>query len=288
MGKALNITKSALLALVLAACVTLAGCEINVHSPWPRLALETRSVTISPTVDSYTMSVRGGSGDFLAEISNADVADVHVEATYGGPGHVLVIEPKKEGVAIITVIDRKTAAFELCSLTVTMDARTIDFRIVDVVTNVDADNPEVIEANLNDPLIMGNELVKGGGIDVTGDRGVNPDGAFFRTMDVVGADNRTITMGAIIEKDAAAEWSTAYDFLPIKSQIRSSQKWQLSYFRNGWDYDVFFVDDHYTRMSVERPYHVRLYQDLTEYYKAKYPDAGVRSVARVLISDGSK
>jgi hypothetical protein len=29
--------------------------------------------------------------------------------------------------------------------------------------------------------------------------------------------------------------------------------------------------------------HYRLYEDLTEHYKAKFPDAGVRSVVRVMV-----
>jgi len=271
--------------LVLAACVTLAGCEVHVHHPWPRFELGARSVTVSPTVGSYAVDIYGGSGDFLAEINNADVADVHVEGLFGANGHALIIEPKKEGTARITVIDRKTAAFEFCSLTVTLDARRVAFRFNDIATHVDADAPEAIEAD----LAADTRWAKGGGVDFVGSyNDVYPPGEYRLDILFVGADNRDVATGTLGLGETGVEWNPAFDFMPLGAPLLEGPiRFKFERAGDSWSADYYVVEGVHTRVNIQpvRAYHRRFYEDLTEHYKAKYPDAGVRSVARVVFSN---
>ncbi len=132
------LTLFALASLVLTAC--------DKEEQWTQVVLnddELTSATISPSGDPKSIRISGGSGDYSVVIDEPSVADVSIEPSYGA-GILLVIEPKGEGEAVITVTDTKSGLFARCQLRV---AEFTSFFEIDAVrVNVDAESPEAKEA----------------------------------------------------------------------------------------------------------------------------------------------
>ena len=159
--------------------------------------------------------------------------------------------------------------------------RVTSIRIMEILAHVDADSPEAIAADLSTETLW----VEGGGYDLANVGSQLPNGDYLYDCIFVDADGSDMADATITVKDENADFVPAYSFLPIDNQILSSRKWILSDDDGGeWEYDMFVVREKFTRMSMPPVNHVRLYEDLTDYYQNLFPDAGVRSVARVMIS----
>jgi len=278
--------------VVLAACVAMAGCEINVHPRRQPVQLDGQEfvkTAISPTVGSYSMQISGGSGHYFLTVDDPTtlddpkVAEARVELRHGTEA-VLVIVPKNEGKTEIIVYDDLSNTSAKCELTVTLAARRISYRFSDIATNVDADAPEAIEAD----LAADTRWTKDGGVDFVGSyNDVYPPGEYRLDILFVGADNRDVATGTLGLGETGVEWNPAFDFMPVGGkQMEPAKRFVFTRGTEEWTVDYYVVEGVHTRMpSPVRAYHRRFYEDLTEYYKAKYPDAGVRSVARVVFSN---
>jgi len=274
--------------IALAACLSFAGCDKD--REWSPLLLdgsESVNKVIAP-INNASLDITGGSGNFAATIDDQQIANVSIVGgeIFSARRANLVIKPKKEGEALITVTDRKSGFSATCALTVTMAARRISFRFNDIVTHVDADAPEAIEAD----LAADTRWVKGGGIDLGGYSGEHQsNGDLFVEIAFVGAEKRymgTETLGLSTE---AVEWNPAFDFMPVGgNQLEVGKRLVFARGSEEWTADYYVVKGSYTRLNMPGPvqvYHRRFYEDMTEYYRAKFPEAGVRSVARAIISN---
>ncbi|MDR2911989.1 MAG: hypothetical protein LBV38_01620 [Alistipes sp.] len=243
--------------------------------------LEQSVVTVYLYSDSYPVTITAGSGDYAVAIDKPEVADVEVELMYGAMPRI-VIDPKAEGEATVTVADVLNGSTASCLVTVTK--RIVGLRVTDIVTHVDADSTEAIEAD----LAADDLWVEGGGIDLSG-RGPLGDGSQLFDCTFVDADNNDVALGTMSIVEGEAEWKPIYSILPINNQIVTSGKWMFTRGDEApREHDMFVVQDPFTRMSPVRTWHIRLYEDLSEHYRAKYPEAGVRSVIRVVVSPGSR
>ncbi len=265
----------------LALCLAFSGCKKDDDPVWTQVKLEDSELTewrVSPSVESTSLHISGGSGEYSAVIDAPEIADVRVEPTYGA-GILLIIEPKAEGDAVVTVTDTKSGLFARCQLRVTT---MVSFRISHIFTHIDADTPEAIEAD----LAANTPWVEGGGMVLMSQETPLPGGGTRSSIRFVDADNKAIADGTLTMKGNAV-WSPAFDFLPINDQIQTSKGWTFECDGETWESNLYVVSGSFTRAYLFFG-HYRLYDDLTEHYRTKYPEAGVRSVVRVLISSGSK
>lgn len=111
------------------------------------------------------------------------------------------------------------------------------------------------------------------------------------------ANNDVRAYGSVSRKNVdSSEFPESYKLLPPDGQVVSSMEWTFYCILNDakteyHSYDVFMVerkDDKNTSApamndknymtSAGTNVHPWLYEDLTEYYKTKYPDAGVKTV----------
>jgi hypothetical protein len=249
--------------LALALCLTLAGCKKDAE--WAPVKLKITETTTAPQRD-LAIEIEGGSGDYSVKISDPAVADVRVVVPdVGFP--ILRIETRQEGDAVITVTDKKSGRFDRCSLKV---KNISTYRIDYIRTHIDADRKEAIEDDLNKNALL-----------AVGDRIIANDG----TWTFLDANKAEIARGTFSDEGEITRWNPAFNFLPIDDQIYTMRKFVFER-DNGdrWEYDAYVVRDSFTRLNL-RFDHTRFYEDLTEYYQTQYPEAGVRSVARVLISN---
>jgi hypothetical protein len=252
--------------LALALCLTLAGCKKD-DPAWTPVKLKITETTTAPQRD-LAIEIEGGSGDYSVGISDPAVADVRVVVPdVGFP--ILEIETRQEGEAVITVTDTKSGLVDRCKLKVRNILSTI--RIGYIRTHIDADRKEAIEDDLNKNALL-----------AVGDRIIITQGTTWTFLD---ANKAEIARGTFSDEGEITRWNPVFSFLPIDNQIYTMRKFVFER-DNGdrWEYDTYVVRDSFTRLNL-RFDHTRFYEDLTKYYQTQYPEAGVRSVARVLISD---
>lgn len=109
-------------------------------------------------------------------------------------------------------------------------------------------------------------------------------------------NNEVMAYGALSKKDVdSSDFPESYKLLPPDGQVVSSMEWTFYYILDDvkteyHSYDVFMVEPKVDNESAvssgkEKEYSPSpvetqpwMYEDLTEYYKAKYPDAGVKTV----------
>ena len=267
-------TKQRFTLLALALCLALAGCK---KEEWTPVKLANTEAMTFPLRD-LAIAIEGGNGAYSVEISDPAVADVWVVVPdVGFP--ILRIKTKQEGDAVITVTDTKSGLFARCQLRVTT---IVSFYISHIFTDIDADAPEAIEAD----LAANTPWVEGGGMVLMSQETPLPGGGTRSSIRFVDADNKAIADGTLTMKGNAV-WSPAFNFLPINNQIQTSRGWIFECDGETWESNLYIVSGSLTRAWLFFG-HYRLYDDLTEHYRTKYPEAGVRSVVRVLISSGSK
>jgi hypothetical protein len=254
--------------LFLSLCLALAGCD-KPEGDWAQVELEYAEFEAqleSPGSGYYTIGITDGSGHYSVSIDDPSIADVAVGKNSFTGEPTVAITPKKLGETAITVTDKKSGSSARCALTVelyTPRPMKVDY----IRTNVDADQPELIEADLlaDAPLSAGGSILLQGG-----------EWKFF---DPNGAE----TAHGTFDMSQPAKWRDAYAFLPIDDQIQASVGFMLTCDDGReFGFDYYRIRGAFTRVHLFLG-HQRFYEDLTEYYRSKYPDAGVRSVARVII-----
>jgi hypothetical protein len=260
-------------ALTLAGLAGLAGCDGNPE--WPPLRLEQSQATAYLNVGKTQVRITGGSGNYQAVINDHGVADVSFE--YGSDvelGRVvyLTVAPKAVGSAIVVVTDKRSGGTALLGLKV--ENRHRSFRVAGFVTNVVADNPDLVEAY----MLTTARLSKGDGVEfsVTG-----TDGRF-----IFSNAEGYITMQGTVKVEDFTEIPPLFTILDPSARPIYFKKWTLSANGETWWCGAMAVEDEtvYTRLSVPRPpVSFRFYEDLTEQYKAKFPDAGIERAGRMVI-----
>lgn len=146
----------------------------------------------------------------------------------------------------------------------TTDPTEWQFSDIAVKCFVDADSPEVVEADLQVNLPI-------------------PDGCGYRMnfddrgVCVFDVDSKKIvSMGEFDIRNVSAEdaWHDVYSQLLSEVRLGSRpQQWTFTFENDSRHYDVFAVVDGVWG-------YIYLCEDLTEYYQQKFPDAGIRAVAR--------
>ncbi len=150
-----------------------------------------------------------------------------------------------------------------------------------ILTDIDADSPEAIAA-IEADLATDASIPPVGGAILMGFWSEQGDYAF------VDAEGEEISRGTFVE-ERDITWNSVFnDLRPIRVQRLSgrSRGWTFSCNDGGErKYDVHFYDGmgESTRMNMQI-FHIRLYEDLTNEYQEKYPDAGVKNVVRALVS----
>jgi len=74
----------------------------------------------------------------------------------------------------------------------------------------------------------------------------------------------------------------AYQGIPINNQIYAQIAFDFEHNGQVWPTDMYVVRGTYTKANMIYE-HFRFYQDLTEYYKTKYPDAEIKNVAQAFM-----
>lgn len=98
---------------------------------------------------------------------------------------------------------------------------------------------------------------------------------------LVDADYTTLLSGMYQrENDPQAELPASYKLLPPNEQIVTHVKWTFI-FLSGSEQMIRRYDAIITQIAGSSFSRLWFYEDLTEHYKTKYPDAGVKGVVRV-------
>ncbi|MDR2882853.1 MAG: hypothetical protein LBU98_03655 [Alistipes sp.] len=264
----------------LALCLLLTGACQKTNEDNRQIRLDVTETTAAPE-SSLSIGISYGSGEYRVQVSDPAVAEASAVVPGVGP-HILRIETKAEGDAVITVTDTKSGLFARCALKV---GKFVSLYIDEIVTHVDADTPEAIEAE----LAAAAPWAEGGGMVLAGTVGLLPDDGGTRyNVRFVDADYREVADGTLTMTQESAEWSPAFDFLPIDEPVQAMNRWVFETDGGEWEAGMFVVAAPYTRRDVPVFVHIRLYEDWTAYYKAKYPEAGVRSAARAIVSSGGR
>ena len=101
------------------------------------------------------------------------------------------------------------------------------------------------------------------------------------TWTLVDADYTPLLSGMYQrENGPQAELPASYKLLPPNEQIVTHVKWTFI-FLSGSEQMIRQYDAIITQIAGSSFSRLWFYEDLTEYYKTKYPDAGVKGVVRV-------
>lgn len=151
------------------------------------------------------------------------------------------------------------------------------FFAVEVIHGIDAEQKEQIEKDLRNNL----PVPAGGGYTMAVDNSITP---VRNICTIVDSNIKPITIGTLyLEKESSSKQPS--DFPKVdhhtlpENQIVSFMKWTFEFNGKKQTYHTV-LEQYYANGSDVRPW---LYEDLTDYYKAKYPNAGVKGVTRVQV-----
>lgn len=258
----------------------MAGCDKEADP----LRLDRTHVDATLLNATYTVPVKGGSGRYAASTNTPQIADVRIETMQGEK--VLIIGTKQEGTASILVTDTD-GGVEICSLIVKADANS-GYGIVEAryaADAVDANVKRAIEAELRDnpPFPIGSvfEIISPSN---------DPSNSSIGEWIVRGADGMEITRGVFTaEKHGnfpSIYYPSFYSMLPIEYQIYTYIRFTVDLDGKKSVYDMYRIRGSATKASPPpTPRDFLFYEDLTDYYQTKYPDAGVKGVVRALICE---
>ena len=220
-------------------------CSLSVQSG----EMSIRQTTLRATTlnMAYPVPIIGGSGKFSATIDNPEIAGVSIDTD----NWELLVTAKKEGEAEITITDTEGNKSAGISLTV----KESGLEITGTRYAVDAGTKEAIEAELRDnpPYAVGATLYFSDGEYTI----KHPDGT------IIDSGTFSLEPGSI---------TTSYG-IPIDDQIYSMVKFSMTSGEKTIDYNMFIVRGGFYYFC----------EDLTGYYKTKFPDASVKQVGRGLI-----
>ncbi|NDV82522.1 hypothetical protein [Bacteroides sp. 51] len=155
-----------------------------------------------------------------------------------------------------------------------------DLFAVEVIHGIDAEQKELITTDLQNNL----PVPTGGGyfIDFKSEMIAKSSSGVCTIVD---SNSNPITTGSIfVEEDASSQLPSklpdSYKLALPKNQITSFTKWSFEFKGIKHTYDIILEKYGMQRYSDVRPW---LYEDLTEHYKKKFPNAGVKGVVRVQV-----
>lgn len=240
-----------------------------------RVTLEQSSVKVSLAIKDTSIGINNGSGRYSPKIDCPGIADVSVKTVDGKP--MLCIQAKNNGTATVVVIDLGTGYQAKCYLHVRDDI--FYYTITDIKTAVDAENNEseiLSHMRMNAPYTVGSRY-EFSPMSTTEGR--------WKVTGVTGSDT-ILSEGdySVSEPDGVIPES----YLLIWEQgIQLYDKQELC-LTNDMDngrqsiYHLLCVDGPAPRLNISTA-HYRIYEDLTEYYKTGFPDAGVRGAVRMYV-----
>ncbi len=262
-------------------CLAAAACSKDDEQKDIKLAeTEVATSVLSP----YNVEITQGSGHYRAEIDNNEIADVSIEPQ--DTKTILAIAAKKNGTATITVKDTETNRTAKCLLLVRDDI--LYFNVNAVKNAVEAESMEseiLMHMQQNSPYTEGCRYA----LTL---RSRTPVVTGTWTVKEEAGNGDTISEGTFLMKDAEGIIPESYFLI-----------WGLN---NGNILDskeITFIDDmngdkeslcHLLHIKGPAPrinvstQHYRIYEDLTEYYKELYPEAGVTGAVRVYICNFSR
>ena len=223
-----------------------AKCSLTVI--YKDIALHGTTMRIGMLDTPYHEPIIGGSGKFTATIDDPEIADVSIDIS----NWEMLVTAKKEGETKITVTDTETSK----SVSLSLQVKESGYKITEIRYAVDATQKEEIEKDLQDnsPYPIGSTFY------------------FSENRFVAKSPNGTeINSGAFTME--AVQTSTSFG-IPIDDQIYAQVKFGLTSEDGTTDYNLFFVRGNYLYFC----------EDLTGYYKSKYPDAGVKQVGRGIVT----
>lgn len=253
-------------------CAVLSGCRKD--DEFMDIVLEETSVRVS-YLTHRSLRIDGGSGQFEASIDRPEIADVTIDQTYGA-GTLLSIQTKQGGEALITVTDTKTRKKAECSLFVSKDG----ISITDVEYGVDADEDqvEIILADLRDHEVY---PVESRFLIAPFSMTVSETGEWT----ILSADSKEIESGTyVVTEEKGMIPPACLRLIPINEQIITWCTYQVNIAGAERMYYMVVVQAPGQMSIGGKTYgNIYFYEDLTEVYQAKYPDAGVNAVVRAYI-----
>jgi hypothetical protein len=274
--------RKAFIISVLAALV-LTACHKETH--WPPVKLEQNDVTAYLNITQTRVRVTGGSGGYAATVSDPSVADVSFERVPVAIFLVedyLVVKPKTVGTVVVTVKDKRSG--DVAMLSVTVEKRLPQYRVLDIVTSVEADSPEAVEA-IEADLAATAHLAVGDGIEFDyGSLATSWVGGF-----VFSNAAGDVTFSGSMKTERCEYTDAPQSFAPFWPQeqiLDDMLKLSFVVGDDEWVYYRMVVGAPYTRINMPSMQirHGRYCEDLTKKYQAEFPDAGVRSVARMVVT----
>lgn len=143
------------------------------------------------------------------------------------------------------------------------------FYAVETSYAINAEQKDIIEADLKNNLPV---PLNGGYI------------FNFNDVSIVNENNSVIKSGKLYYDtyipSEGKVYPGSYKLLTPDNQVITAHEWRFVFENTTIEYDVFYIKYGMQRYVSVRPW---LYKDLTEYYKVKYPDAGVRDVVLVQV-----
>jgi len=171
-------------------------------------------------------------------------------------------------------MDRSNTIYELIEI---ISKKGVSLYAVEIKYEVDADQKELIEADLQANL----PVPAGGGYIITASESGNSE---IMGITLVDSNKKPLMKGTLFMPDNnytdIPKMPASYKLLLTDNQVVSYRKWKISFNDVENSYDVFFVK---WGIQIQLTTRAWLYEDLTEYYQSKYPDAGVRGVVRAQI-----
>ena len=247
------------------------NCNDN-DEDYTDITLAETSVRVS-YLQSYSIPIQGGSGEYVSSIDRPEVADVEVEKTYGA-GTLLQIQAKKEGKALIIVTDVKSGKTANCSLFVSIDG----ISVMDNRYGVEPDRPEVILSDLEERELypIGSHFVPAS-FSLT--KGASGEWIVFDS------NAKEIDNGLYTVTEVRGTIPEAYmRLIPIEEQLITWGTCQVDLGDKKHLYYIILSQVPGTTGNNAPLYaNFYLYEDLTDPYKTKYPDAGVKAVVRAYI-----
>lgn len=238
---------------------------------YPDLTLEETRICV-PYLQSYSIGIQGGSGEYLPSIDHPEIADVEIEKTYGA-GTRLRIQAKKEGEALVTVTDAKSGKTAACALVVING-----ISLTDIQYGVEADRPEAILADLEKE-----ELYPVGSYFVPHPFSLTAGACGEWT--VLGSDAQEIATGLYAITEIKGIIPEAWmRLIPIKEQLITWGTCQVTLKEREHLYYILLSQASGTVGNHAPSYaNMYVYEDLTDDYQTKYPDAGIKAVVRAYI-----
>lgn len=159
------------------------------------------------------------------------------------------------------------------------------FIITDTHYGIDADNKEKISDDLsNNPLYPIGSAFTIEFVDKI--LSIGSTGKYT----LLATDNTSLINGTIEITNTAGfsnftdEMTAHYKLIPPDNQIYGYIQWKVDSGSNKRTYNIFIVRSSYSKSNIASPQNLWIYEDLTDYYQAKFPDNEIKEVVRLQIS----